>query len=81
VVSVQVTTQGTGSTLNSSGGRTSNLYDHILVHDKQATAEMIGAPEVVDVRSVAADDKAFYDTVSDHLPIVVRLRASGPDDD
>jgi hypothetical protein len=81
VVSVDVTTQGTGSTLNSSGGRTSNLYDHLLVHDRQKTSEMIGDPEVIDVLNVAADNKAFFDTVSDHLPVVVRLRASGPDDD
>jgi hypothetical protein len=81
VVAVEVTTQGTGSTLNSSGKRTSNLYDHLLVHDRQKTSEMIGDPEVVDVRSAAADDKSFYDTVSDHLPVLVRVRASGPDDD
>jgi endonuclease/exonuclease/phosphatase family metal-dependent hydrolase len=74
-------TSGSGSTLNSSGGRTANLYDHLLVYDTDATAEMIGNAEVLDVRSKASSNASFYKTISDHLPIVVRMRSSGPDDD
>jgi hypothetical protein len=74
-------TAGTGSTLNSSGGRTTNLYDHLLVYDTNATSEMIGNAEVLDVRSKASSNAIFYKTLSDHLPIVVRVKSSGPDDD
>ena len=74
-------TEGTGSTLNSQGGRTANLYDHLLVHDEAATAELEGNAVVLDELSQAASPKVFYQTVSDHLPIVVRMRSTGPDDD
>ena len=39
-VSAADRTEGSGSTLNSNGDRTINLYDHILVHDEAATSEM-----------------------------------------
>ena len=68
-------------TLNTQGSRTDNLYDHVLVHDPNATAEMIGNAVVLDVRGVSSSPKDFYQTVSDHLPIMVRMRAGGPDDD
>lgn len=74
-------TNGTGSTLNYSGERTGNLYDHLLVNDEGATSEMIGNAEVLDVRGEASSNQIFFQTVSDHLPIMVRMRASGPDDD
>ena len=74
-------TTGTGSTLNSSGARTSNLYDHVLVHNETNTSEMLGNARVLDVRQVTATNQLFYSTVSDHLPIVVEMRSSGPGDD
>ncbi|MGC1955812.1 MAG: SH3 domain-containing protein [Gammaproteobacteria bacterium] len=74
-------TEGTGSTLNSQGGRTANLYDHLLVHDEMVTSELEGNAVVLDRIGLAATAELFYQTVSDHLPIVVRLRSAGPDDD
>lgn len=72
---------GTGSTLNNQGQRTENLYDHLVVFDLAATAEIVGVPEIIDVRSVASDLRTFFQTISDHLPIVARFRTEGPDDD
>jgi hypothetical protein len=74
-------TSGTGSTLNSKGDRTNNLYDHLLIYDTTATSEMIGNAEVLDVRGKVSSNVAFFKTVSDHLPIVVQMRSSGLDDD
>lgn len=74
-------TTGTGSTLNSKGERTNNLYDHLLVYDTVSTSELIGNAEVLDVRSKASSNMIFFKTISDHLPIVVRMRTSRPDDD
>lgn len=81
VITVTDRTQGSGSTLNDQGERTNNLYDHFFVLDQEATSEMIGNPEVLDVRGSAANDKTYFNTVSDHLPIFVKMRCSGPDDD
>ena len=80
-ITVTDRTQGSGSTLNNQGQRTDNLYDHFLVLDGEATSEMIGDPEVLDVRGVAANNQMFFSTVSDHLPVSVRMLCSGPDDD
>lgn len=80
-VNLPVSTQGAGSTLNSQGQRTTNLYDHILVFDTAETSEAIGNPRVLDVLGVAASPREFFRTISDHLPVVVPLRATGPDDD
>jgi hypothetical protein len=74
-------TRGDGSLLNLLGQRTASLPDHILVYDSHATAELLGDAAPLDVRGVAPSNAEFYRTVSDHLPIMVRLRASGPDDD
>jgi len=74
-------TTGTGSTLNSSGERTENLYDHFLVEDKDRTVEMPEDGVVLDVVDRAESPRAFYRTVSDHLPIAVDLLAHLPDDD
>jgi hypothetical protein len=74
-------TTGTGSTLNSSGARTSNLYDHLLVSDSQATSELVMSAQVLDVRKKASTNKMFYKTVSDHLPIVGRFIRNRADDD
>ncbi|MCK4819749.1 hypothetical protein KA005_28540, partial [bacterium] len=63
------------------GGLSPNLFDHLLVHDEEASSELIGNAEILDVRGEAANDQTFFQTVSDHLPIRIRVRASGPDDD
>ena len=73
-------TQGQGSVLNLLGDRTARLPDHILVYDERATAELLGNAEAVDVRGVAPSAGEFYRTVSDHLPIMVRLRVGSDDD-
>lgn len=80
VISQEVRTIGTGSTLNGSGVLTSNLYDHIIVMDLGATVEMTAPEQVLDVRNVAATSKLFFQTVSDHLPIVARFRVLADDD-
>jgi hypothetical protein len=77
---IQDRTTGSGSTLNNSGKITANLYDHVLVRDGQATAEMQGNATVLDVRPVAGSPSAYFSTMSDHLPIVVVLKASKDDD-
>ena len=74
-------TEGTGSTLNFNGDRTINLYDHVLVHDEAATTEMVGNAMVLNRIGLAATPRSFYQMVSDHLPVMVRVRSSGPDDD
>jgi hypothetical protein len=74
-------TTGTGSTLNSSGVRTANLYDHLLVSDSHATSELVMSAQVLDVRKKASTNKAFYKTASDHLPIVGRFFRNRADDD
>ena len=74
-------TTGTGSTLNSSGVRTANLYDHLLVSDGRATSEFVMSAQVLDVRKKASTNKMFYKTVSDHLPIVGRFSRNRSDDD
>ena len=72
---------GRGSTLNRRGERTDNLYDHLVVHDPGVSGELRGPAQVMDVRSVAASPEAFFQQVSDHLPIVVELDPSVADDD
>jgi hypothetical protein len=74
-------TDGTGSTLNTQGERTGNLYDHLVVHDVAALGELVGNAVVLDVRDVGGSPGEFYSTVSDHLPIVGVFRVGGPDDD
>ena len=81
VISVPVTTEGSGSTVNSRGAVTTNVYDHILIHDTDATQERIDTPHVLNVIGVATSPKGFYRTMSDHLPVALTLDASGPDDD
>lgn len=74
-------TTGTGSTLNSNGVRTLNLYDHLLVLNPRATSEQVLDAAVVDIRKRATSDKVFYKTVSDHLPIVGHFIRDRRDDD
>ena len=71
---------GSGSTLKSSGARTENIYDYVLIHDQDATSEMTEQP-IIDVRWVAADHASFRKTVSDHLPVVAEFGTDGHDDD
>lgn len=75
-----INTVGTGSTLNSTGAITFNVYDHLVVFDAAATHEQIEPEKVLDVRNVAATNRAFFQTVSDHLPIVARFRIMADDD-
>lgn len=79
-ISKPIRTVGTGSTLNSSGEVTDNVYDHLVVADLTATLAMIGPEQILDVRSVAADPKTYFQTISDHLPIVARFRVVADDD-
>jgi hypothetical protein len=46
----------------------------------QATAEMQGNATVLDARQVVGSPSAHFSTMSDHLPIVVVLKASKDDD-
>jgi hypothetical protein len=78
---IAVVTRGDGSTLNIRGERTDDLYDHILIADPSATREMLTLAEALDVRPRAGSNAEFLRLVSDHLPVVIRLRALGPDDD
>jgi hypothetical protein len=73
--------EGEGSTLNSSGEMTTNLYDHLIIHDPDATTELVGRAAVLDLRHQAAPVKEFYRTVSDHLPIYAEFFVGRPDDD
>jgi hypothetical protein len=74
-------TRGTGSTLDLRGERSADLYDHVLVPSVGAVPEMVGDAEVLDVRALADSPRDFRRTASDHLPIMVRLRFTGPDGD
>ena len=76
----QIPILGTASTLNTQGNLSSNLYDHIVIADSAATAELQDTPEILDVRSVATSPKVFYQTVSDHLPLRARFRSDIDDD-
>lgn len=73
-------TAGTGSTLNSAGDVTMNLYDHLVIFDQAATSELVQPATVLDLRSHAASNQVFFRTVSDHLPIVARFRIDVDDD-
>ena len=77
----EIPTVGSGSTLNGSGDRTQNLYDHLIISDPDESSELIGTAEVIDVRGGAADNRTFFQTVSDHLPVVARFDTSAVDDD
>lgn len=74
-------TEGAGSTLNSMGERTANLYDHLLVQDETASSELIGNARVLEVSDQAMEPRAFYREVSDHLPVVARWSLASGDDD
>lgn len=79
-IAQQVRTIGTGSTIRIDGSLTNNLYDHLIAFDLAATTEMIAPDEVLDLRNLAASNKAFFNTVSDHLPLVARFRIDADDD-
>jgi hypothetical protein len=59
-VSAADRTEGSGSTMNSNSDRTTNLYDHVLVHDETATSEMVDDAVVLNRISLAATPKLFY---------------------
>jgi len=80
VVSQLDATAGSGSTLNSAGDLTSNLYDHLVVFDAAAASELVQQATVLDLRELASSNAEFFRTVSDHLPIVTRLRVLQDDD-
>ena len=63
------------------GNEPRNLYDHLIISNPDDTGELIGTAEVIDIRNQAADNKTFFKTVSDHLPVVARFDTSGVDDD
>jgi SH3 domain-containing protein len=81
VVSKEIKTQGTGSTINDKGEKTANLYDHFLVYNESDSGEIVSEPMIIDVRDQVATNKLFYKTISDHLPLVVQISATGADDD
>ena len=60
---------------------TANLYDHLLVHNKSATRELVENSLVLDVPHVATTKWLFFQTGSEQLPIMVQARSFGPDDD
>ncbi len=81
VIEARVRTKGAGSTLDPSGRLSASVHDHIIVLDEEATTEMVDDPQVIDARSVAGSNLEFYEKCSDHLPVILRLRTTGPDDD
>ena len=80
VVTANDFTVGSASTLHL-GELTSNLYDHILIQDLDATSEIPEEAIVLDLRSFASSNEDFFDTISDHLPIVANVECPDDDDD
>ena len=74
-------TAGSGSRLNLLGEPVAILRDHILVRPQRATVAMVGNGMVLDVRGVAASPREFRRAVSDHLPVMIRLRTAVTDRD
>jgi hypothetical protein len=74
-------TGGTGSTLDQNAAVTEDLNDHLVVFDREATAELLApaAPIPLDSMPVASAD--CYASVSDHLPIVATFQVGTDDDD
>lgn len=64
---------GTGSTLSTTGAVSSNQYDHVLVMPDEPVASKLAPAVTLDVRNVATSERAFFQTVSDHLPIQLVL--------
>lgn len=80
VVTEADATVGSGSTLNSAGDITTNLYDHVLLLEPSATTELIQPATILDLRPLAQTRQAFFRTVSDHLPLIARFRVVADDD-
>jgi hypothetical protein len=70
-----------GSTLNSAGERSQNLYDNLLLYSFGATTELVTAAEILDVRDEVGGAAHYRETVSDHLPLRITLDLTAPDDD
>ncbi len=80
-VETKVLTKGPASVLSPTGELTENLYDHILIYSEDDTVERIDAPHIVDVRAAAASSQDYLQSCSSHLPVLLLLRTTGPDDD
>jgi hypothetical protein len=74
-------TEGSGSTLRPGGSRTTNLYDHLVVHDPAVSGELQGNARVLVPQAWQTDPDRYFHTVSDHLPIRVLVETNGTDDD
>ncbi|GAB4340200.1 MAG: hypothetical protein Kow0099_15970 [Candidatus Abyssubacteria bacterium] len=81
LVEARVRTRGAGSVLGANGEGTGALHDHMLIMDEDATIEMIDVPQVIDVRGAAGSHQQFRQSCGNHLPLLLRLRTTGPDDD
>lgn len=64
---------GTGSTLSTTGAISPNQYDHVLVMPDEPLASKLAPAVTLDVRDIATSPRAFFQTVSDHLPIQLVL--------
>jgi hypothetical protein len=80
VVAQEDATVGSGSTLNSAGTLTTNLYDHLVVFEPTATSQLIQPATILDLRPLATDNRTFFQSMSDHLPLVARFRVTQDDD-
>jgi len=76
VTAALVRTRGGGAALNLLGEPTQGLRDHVVVRDADTTTETNGDSSVLDVRGGAASPRDFRRSVSDHLPVMLRLRVS-----
>jgi hypothetical protein len=75
-----VRTGGAGAALNLLGEPAPVLRDHVLVRDPRTSAQT-SEGSAIDVRDAVGSPLLFRDTVSDHLPVALRLRVGGRDDD
>ncbi|MFT3927370.1 MAG: hypothetical protein QM778_32850 [Myxococcales bacterium] len=81
LVHAEDATQGSGSTLSSSGSRSERLLDHMLIVHPAHTSERLEPARVLDLRAEAGSALEYYRHVSDHLPIAALFDVQGADDD
>ena len=79
-VSAHDATSGTGSTLNPRGDLSANLLDHLLLLNPEHIQELIAPAEVLDLRGEAGSSRAYFQLVSDHLPIRALFQVESDDD-
>ena len=72
-----VRTHGPGVALDLRGEPTRGLRDHVVVYDQRTATEMSADGFVFDARSAVTSPSKYRQTVSDHLPLLLRLRVSG----